>query len=125
MRKKIEIPFSFETFRPDGFMPNANADFNADGYLDFISSGGGKAIEITLGGESGLFDRRGGKQKMATAGVIHFGDYDLDGLPDFVIFDPHNFDVPVQVGINRGVLPGTPKRPALRPKPASRPVAPR
>jgi hypothetical protein len=117
VKKKVAIPFSFETFRPRGFIPNANADFNADGYLDFIASGGGSAIEVTLGGESGLFDRRGGKQKMPTAGVIHSADYNLDGLPDFVIFDPHNFDVPVQVGINRGVLPGTPKRPILQPTP--------
>jgi hypothetical protein len=116
MKKKIEVPFSFETFRPTGFIPVANVDVNADGYLDFISSGGGSAIDVMLGGESGLFDQRGGRQKMATAGVIHYADYNLDGLPDFVIFDPHNFDVPVRIGINRGVLPGTPRKAILQPR---------
>jgi hypothetical protein len=52
------------------------------------------------------------RQKLSTAGVIRFGDLDGDGLLDFVIFDPHNFDVPVRVGRNLGRLPGT--RPALR-----------
>jgi hypothetical protein len=46
---------------------------------------------------------------MPTAGVIHFGDYDQDGLQDFVIFDPHNFDVPMRIGRNLGMLPGTRK----------------
>jgi hypothetical protein len=117
MKEKIAVPFSFKTFRPRGFIPVANVDLNADGYLDFASSGGGRAIHVMLGGEWGLFDQRGGRQEMATAGVIHYADYNLDGLPDFVIFDPHNFDVPVRVGINRGVLPGTPRRAILQPSP--------
>ena len=48
-------------------------------------------------------------QKLPTAGVIHFTDFDDDGLLDFVIFDPNNFDVPVRVGRNRGKLPGSPR----------------
>ncbi len=47
---------------------------------------------------------------MSTAGVIHFEDFDGDGLQDFVIFDPHNFDVPVRIGANLGRLSGTPRR---------------
>nr|MCS5619533.1 hypothetical protein [Myxococcota bacterium] len=53
--------------------------------------------------------RRSIRQKMPTAGVISFADIDANGLTDFVIFDPHNFDAPVQVAINLGALPGTPE----------------
>ena len=112
VRKKLELPFSFDTFRFKGFIPVASQDMNGDGYLDFVSSGGGKRIEISLGGPKGPFSIKGGKQKMPTAGVIHIGDIDRDGLQDFVIFDPHNFDVPVRIGSNLGVLPGS--TPSLR-----------
>lgn len=107
VKKKLELPFSFDTFRFKGFIPVASEDMNGDGYLDFISSGGGKSIEISLGGPKGPFAVKGGRQEMPTAGVIHFGDVDSDGLRDFVIFDPHNFDVPVRIGRNLGQLPGT------------------
>jgi hypothetical protein len=109
VKKKLELPFSFDTFRLKGFIPVANKDVNGDGYPDFVSSGGGKYIEISLGGPKGPFSKKGGRQKMPTAGVIHFGDYDQDGLQDFVIFDPHNFDVPMRIGRNLGMLPGTRK----------------
>ena len=73
-------------------------------------SGDGDVAEVYLGGGKNPFARRAGRQKMATAGMIQFGDYDSDDLPDFVLFDPHNFDVPIQIVINRGVLPGTATR---------------
>jgi hypothetical protein len=114
IEKKISIPFSFETFRPRGFVPTAHADLNGDGYRDFISSGSGKAIEIELGGPKGLFSRKGGRQETMTAGVIHFRDYDGDRLLDFILFDPHHFDVPVRLGRNLGQLPGT--APSLSPQ---------
>jgi len=108
MKKKLSLPFSFDTFRLKGFLPIANVDVNGDGLLDFVSSGGGKSLEVFLGDRDEPFKKRNGRQELPTAGVIHFGDYDGDRLADFVIFDPHNFDVPVRVGRNRGVLPGTP-----------------
>ena len=88
-------------------MPTCSVDVNGDGYLDFVHSAGGKALEIYLGGPEGPFARRAAKQKMSTAGVIHFRDIGNDGLADFVIFDPHNFDVPVRIGTNEGRLPGS------------------
>jgi hypothetical protein len=106
-KKKIEVPFSFETFRPNGFLPSAQADLNGDGYRDFVSSGGGDELEFFPGGPDGPFAERPEKQKMGTAGVIHFADWSGDGLEDFVLFDPHNFDVPVRLGRNLGLLPGT------------------
>ncbi len=79
-------------------------------------SGGGEALEIYLGGEQGPFDKRALRQSLQTNGVIHWGDLDHDALPDFVIFDPHNFNVPVRVGRNLGALPGTPARLVAKPE---------
>jgi hypothetical protein len=112
VKTQVELPVSFDTFRLEGFVPTAHVDLNADGFPDFVSSGGGDAIEISLGGAEKRFAERSYRQKVSTAGVIRFGDLDGDGLQDFVIFDPHHFHVPVRVGRNRGRLPGT--RPALR-----------
>jgi hypothetical protein len=44
---------------------------------------------------------------LSTAGVIRVGDDDGDRLADFVVFGPHNFDVPVRVGRNLAAPPGT------------------
>jgi hypothetical protein len=115
MQKNLSLPFSFETFRPKGFIPTARVDVNGDGLLDFVSSGGGETLEVYLGDPKKPFAKRNGRQKLPTAGVIGFGDYDSDGLLDFVIFDPHNFGVPVRIGINRGTLPGTPPRLVAQP----------
>ncbi len=112
VRKKFSLPFSFETSRLTGFVPTAAVDINADGKRDFISSGDGEEIEIWIGDERGPFGKKAGSQSLPTAGVIDFRDLDGDGLLDFVIFDPHNFDVPVRVARNLGRLPGT--RPVLR-----------
>ena len=114
-RKKLSIPFSFETFRPNGFLPTWSPDLNGDGIADFVSSGNGEAIEVYLGGPEGPFARSPERQDMPTAGMIRFADASADGLPDFVIFDPHNFDVPIRVGRNLGKLPGS--RPRLSPSP--------
>ena len=80
----------------------------ADGQQE--SSGGGEEIEIYLGSLEEPFEESAGEQDLDTRGVIHFGDLDSDGLQDFVIFDPHNFDVPIRIGRNEGRMPGTPPR---------------
>ncbi len=115
MKRTLELPISFETMRLRGFVPTATADLNGDGLLDFLTSGGGKALETYLGAAKRPFEKRAGRQKINTTGVIHFRDFNRDGLEDFVIFDPHHFDVPVKIGINRGGLPGSP--PALKSQP--------
>jgi hypothetical protein len=120
IKTQVELPFSFETFRLVGFVPTAHVDFNGDGFPDFVSSGGGDAIEISLGGGERPFAAPSCRQKLSTAGVIRFGDLEGDGLPDFVIFDPYHFDVPIRVGRNLGRLPGT--RPALREQADSMPL---
>lgn len=106
-RRKFSTGISFETFRPNGFMPQAGIDVNADGFMDVVTSANGKGLEIYLGTENEPFTRRTSKQKMATTGRIHFADYNDDGLLDFVLFDPQSFDAPVQIGRNLGVLPNS------------------
>lgn len=101
---QVELPVSFDTFRLAGFIPAGDVDLNADGFPDFVSSGGGHAIEISLGGGDHPFARQGYRQKLATSGVIRFGDLDGDGLLDFALFDPHKFNAPVLVGRNLGRL---------------------
>jgi hypothetical protein len=110
VKKSFSAPFSFDTFRLKGFMPRADVDVNNDGFVDFVDSSGGEAIEIFLGDREEPWEDSIGEQELDTRGVIHFGDVDGDGLQDFVIFDPHNFDVPVRFGRNLGSMPGTPPR---------------
>jgi hypothetical protein len=104
---QVELPFSFDTYHLEGFMPTVDVDLNADGFPDLVSSGGGKAIEIALGGGEEPFSKRCCRQELPTAGEIRFGDLNGDGLLDLAIFDPHHSDVPVRLGRNRGRLPGT------------------
>lgn len=111
MRKKVGVPFSFDTFRTRGFVPTLQADLNADGYLDFMTSGGGDEIKIFLGGSERPYRRSDGRQAMSTRGQIRFGDLDSNGLPDFVIFDPYEVHAPLRVGRNRGALRGSPPLP--------------
>jgi hypothetical protein len=109
LTRSVSIPFRFDTFRAKGFVPTVSADLNGDGHADLLASGAGDAVEVFIGGGTRVFARRSVRQKMPTAGVISFADMNADGLTDFVIFDPHNFDMPVQVAINLGALPGTPE----------------
>ena len=105
VKTQIELPVSFDTFRLSGFMPRGDVDLSGDGMPDFVSSGGGDAIEISLGRGQDTFSRRPYRQQLSTSGVIRFGDLDGDGLLDFAIYDPHDFDSPVRVGRNLGRLP--------------------
>ena len=109
--KKMSTGFSFETFRPKGFMPRGQVDLNGDGYMDFVTSADGDGIEVYLGGEEGPFRRRAGEQRLPSAGVIRFGDLDGNGLPDFVLFDPQSPGSPLRVGRNLARLPGAPGDP--------------
>ncbi|MFK8014003.1 MAG: FG-GAP repeat domain-containing protein [Gammaproteobacteria bacterium] len=103
-RRKVSTGISFETFRPNGFMPRGGVDLNADGLMDFVASDNGKGIEVYLGGDKGPFQKRRARQKLPTAGVIRFEDIDGDGLPDFVLFDSQSFEPVVRIGRNTGAL---------------------
>ncbi|MFK7886315.1 MAG: FG-GAP repeat domain-containing protein [Gammaproteobacteria bacterium] len=103
-RKKISTGISFDTFRPRGFMPRGLADFNADGRMDFISSGNGKAFEVFLENGSGPFARRTVVQKMPTAGKLRYGDFDRDGRTDWVLFDAQAEEGRITVGRSTSAL---------------------
>ena len=103
-RKKISTAISFDTFRPKGFMPTGGIDLNNDGYMDFVTSDGGKGIEIYLGARDGLFERKSAEQNFASSGDIRFADFDGDELPDFLLFDTQQEDGGVRVGRNLGRL---------------------
>jgi hypothetical protein len=109
VKKNISTGISFDTFRPEGFFPPTGLDLNADGLMDFITSANGKGIEVYLGGEAKPYAKRTAMQKFPAAGVIHFADFDDDGLLDFVLFDPQEFNTTVRIGRNRGKLPGSPR----------------
>ena len=109
--RSVDVGINFDTFRSEGFIPNLQVDLNGDGFIDFLGSGSGEEIEIFLGNaERGIRDLHA-KQAFDTGGRIRFGDLEGDGLSDFVLYDPRRPGVPIRVGANRGVLPGTPKVP--------------
>jgi hypothetical protein len=111
VKRKVSTGISFDTFRSQGFIPPVGVDINADGYADMLSSANGKGMEVFLGGGEKPYARRNARQKFSTVGVIHFADFNDDELPDFVLFDPQDFDVPIQLGLNRGILPVFPPPP--------------
>jgi hypothetical protein len=103
-KSKVSTEVSFDTFRPKGFMPTSGVDLNNDGRMDFISSAGGKGIEVYLGNDEGLFSSKRILQRLPSAGVIRFGDFDGDDFPDFILWDPQSFDSIVRVGRNKGTF---------------------
>jgi hypothetical protein len=109
-RRRISIPWSFETFRPLGFIPTLAADLNGDGHRDLLASGGGESIEVWLGGPQFRFERRTARQSCDSGGLARLGDLDGDGSTDVVLFDPARGDVPVRIARNRVILPGGPPR---------------
>jgi len=105
IKREISTGISFDTFRSEGFIPPVGIDINTDGYADMLSSANGKGIEVYLGGGKKPYSNRAAIQNFPTVGVIHFADFNDDKLPDFILFDPQNFDAPIQLGVNRGILP--------------------
>ena len=109
----LDLGFRFETFEPRGFFPTLRADWNGDGILDRLGAGDGEALEIHLGGSPASFRRRVARQPFDTNGALRIGDFDGDELPDLLVFDRTRPDTPIRIAVNRGVLPGTPRRERL------------
>jgi len=117
---ELDVPFSFDTLRTSGFLPNWAVDLNADGHLDLLLSGGGEHLDVHLGGPRFNYAKRQSRTAIRTQGALRSGDLDGDALPDLLIFDPFAAGAPVQILRNLGVLPGSPTRyePATRTTPA-------
>jgi len=115
MRWKTGVGMSFETFRSLGFLPSIDADLNGDGLRDLVTSGDGEAVEVRLLDPVRGFGKPAARQEMETNGRIRFGRLDADELDDWVLYDPRKSDRPIRIGINRGVLPGTPDAAVLAP----------
>lgn len=108
IERELEIPLSFETFRPEGFLPVFGVDMNRDAHGDLVLSGGGERIEILFGGPGKNFERVNVEHAMDTQGLLRLGDWNSDGLTDLLIFDPQDPEQTVRIAINRGVV--TPKK---------------
>ena len=107
---RTSVGIRFETFEPQGFFPTLHTDWNGDGWLDRIDSGGGEAIEIYLGGPGDSLRKRVASQPFDSAGSLRVGDLNGDGLPDLLVYDRTRPGAPIRIGVNRGVLPGTKPR---------------
>jgi hypothetical protein len=115
MTWKMGVGMSFETFRSLGFLPTIDADLNGDGLRDLVTSGDGEAIEVRLLDREKGFGKTAARQKLETNGRIRFGRLDADALDDWVVYDPRSADMPIRIGVNRGILPGTVREPTLAP----------
>ena len=104
---KLGLPLSFERGRPQGFVPNVQADLNGDGYRDLLSSGSGRRIDVYLGGSPEAYRKRVARQALDTDGRIRFGDLEGDGLADFVLYNPRDLDAELRLVRNLGLLPGS------------------
>ncbi len=111
VKKKLDVPFSFETYRPRGFIATVQEDLNGDGQRDLVASGSGDHIEVYLGGPERRFKRRDARQRADSRGRAGFGDFDGDGLRDIILFDPRRPDAGLRIALNRGILPGTVRDP--------------
>lgn len=112
---ELDVPFSFDTLRASGFLPQWRVDVNGDGHRDLLLSGGGKHLDVHLGGPRFGYAKRRGRVDLPTQGVLRSGDFDGDGLPDLVLFDPFTTDAPLWLLRNLGTLPGSPSRIAPAP----------
>ncbi len=105
--RKLEISISFDTGRPKGFIPTGAFDLNGDGFDDMLTPGNGEHVEVWLGSKDGISTEEAGRQEISAMGRVRGGDWNGDGLPDLVLYDPRRLKAPVVIATNRGLLPGT------------------
>ena len=100
----VEIPLSFDTFRPAGFIPTLDTDLNNDGFRDLLLSEEGDRIDVYLGRPDFKFNQRDAQQSMDSRGQLRLGDWNSDGLTDLLIFDPQNPASKLRLVVNQGTL---------------------
>lgn len=98
---KLGVDFSFDTFRPKGFIATLEPDLDGDGHRDLLGSGDGKRLEVSLGDPKKGFRKVSASQEMDTGGRIRFGNLEGDARQDFVLYDPRRPGTPIRVGRNR------------------------
>jgi hypothetical protein len=111
----LSVGLDLETASLNGFGPTVEADLNGDGWRDRLTSGDGAAIEVYLGGSERPFQRRTARQELDTHGSVRFGDVDGDGLTDLLLFARDRPGSAIRLLVNRGQLPGTPRREVISP----------
>lgn len=121
IEKDFDIPLSFDTFRPEGFLPVFGTDMNADGYGDLVRSGDGDRIEINYGGPKFAFRKTNVRHDMDTQGVLRLGDWNGDGLTDLLIYDPREPEATLRLVINHGQRGSSEEKPRRTPSKRRRP----
>ena len=119
LAREFEIPLSFDTFRPEGFLPVLGPDIDGDGYGDLLLSLGSDRFEVRYGGPLHRFERAHLEQTMDTRGLVRLGDWNADGKLDLLVFDPRDPEAGLRLALNRGRA-GETTRDERRPGPRGR-----
>lgn len=118
-RDSVSLVLDWGTARIAGVFPDLRGDWNGDGRADLVHGDGHQRVALRLGrtvdGGPGFGGRVASQALPLDSASIAAEDLDGDGLQDLVAFDPRSESAPVLVLRNRGVLPGTPRAPTLRP----------
>ena len=107
--RDLDIPLSFDTFRPQGFLPVFGVDMNGDGYGDLVQSGDGDRVEVSYGGPAHAFEDTNVSFEMDTRGLLRIADWNGDGLMDLLVYDPRDPEATLRLAVNRGSIE-TPKK---------------
>ncbi len=118
-KQDFRFKIDFNETRVEGLYPILSTDWNGDGLNDVLALDNEGSISVRLG-ELGPSGPRFGSPIARQSSAIGAGrsveaDIDGDGLQDLLIYDSKAPSGALWIYFNRGVLPGSPERPQLRP----------